>query len=225
MYTIDLKEQKKIESAYQDFIINKKHPCIMANAVFRLNKFHIKVYDDMSSDAVVEPILEDIEKYIKQYDFDSNEFESLILCFKQNSFNSELEFETALWKLLQKLHDHDDTPWDSSVSDDVKSSLFSFSLKGRAFYVIGMHPQSSRIARRAPYCTLVMNLHWQFEKLREMGTYQTVKKRIRRRDRKLQGSINPVLRDFGADSEAKQYSGRNVGQHWECPFHVKTESQ
>lgn len=223
MKTMNLENINKIEREYQNFVIKQKHPCIMANAVFKLNNYHLKIYDDITSDATVAPILDTIENYIANYDFDSNEFESLILCFTENQFSSELEFENALWNLLKKLHDHDDSEWDAEVSDDVENPTFSFSIKGKAFYIIGMHPNSSRMARRAPYCTLVLNLHWQFEKLREMGTYQTVKKRIRRRDKKLQGSINPVLRDFGADSEAKQYSGRAVDNQWKCPFHVKSE--
>lgn len=56
-----------------------------------------------------------------------------------------------------------------------------------------------------------------------MGKYTTVKKRIRKRDKKLQGTINPVLKDFGKDSEAKQYSGRSVGNDWKCPFQSKSQ--
>lgn len=224
MKTMSLEEQHNIESAYKEFIIKEKHPCIMANAVFKLDNYHLKIYDDMRSDTVIEPMLEDIETYLNNYDFESNDFETLLFCFKENDFETELEFEKALWNLLQKLHDCDDEDWDAEVSDDVESPNFSFSLKGKAFYIVGMHPKSSRFARRAPYCTVVMNLHWQFEKLREMGTYQTVKKRIRRRDKKLQGSINPVLRDFGSDTEAKQYSGRAVGDQWKCPFHQKMKT-
>jgi hypothetical protein len=223
MKEMDLIENTKIESEYRNFILRDKHPCIMANAMFKLDNYQLKIYDNMTSDAVVAPILNAIESYLEHYDFESNDFESLILCFKENHFNSELDFEKALWNLLQKLHDADDSEWDPEVSNDVEDPTFSFSLKGKAFYIVGMHPNSSRLARRAPYCTLVLNLHWQFERLREMGTYQTVKKRIRRRDKKLQGSINPVLRDFGTDSEAKQYSGRAVKNQWKCPFHTKIE--
>ncbi|WP_235982224.1 guanitoxin biosynthesis heme-dependent pre-guanitoxin N-hydroxylase GntA [Gelidibacter maritimus] len=223
MVETDLNTKTNIESEYRNFILRDKHPCIMANAMFKLNNYHLKIFDDMTSDAVVHPILNAIETYLEHYDFESNDFESLILCFKENHFNSELDFENALWNLLQKLHDADDSEWDSEVSNDAEDPNFSFSLKGNAFYIVGMHPNSSRLARRAPYCTVVLNLHWQFERLREMGTYQTIKKRIRRRDKKLQGSINPVLRDFGTDSESKQYSGRAVEKHWKCPFHAKTE--
>jgi uncharacterized protein len=54
--------------------------------------------------------------------------------------------------------------------------------------------------------------------LREMGSYHTVRDKIRDRDTQLQGNINPMLEDFGESSEAKQYSGRKVGEEWKCPF-------
>lgn len=219
----DILERKAttIEQEYRDFILKKKHPCVMANTVFLMEDYNLHVYDDISSDQVIKPMLSDIEKYLKNYDYESNGFETLIFCFKNSNFKTEKQFEKALWNLLQKLHNNDDKEWDQNVSKDPNDSNFSFSLKGKAFYIVGMHPHSSRIARRAPYCTLVLNLHWQFERLREMGIYQAVKQRIRRRDKKLQGHINPVLKDFGKDSETKQYSGREVEASWKCPFHTQ----
>lgn len=212
-----------VELEYTDFIIKYKHPCVMANTVFLMDNYHLKVYDDITSDDIVAPILSDIENYLENYDYESNEFETLIVCFKNNDFQTEKQFEKALWNFLQKLHNQDNKAWDPNVSQNPNDPNFSFSIKGKAFYIVGMHPKSSRMARQAPYCTVVFNLHWQFERLREMGTYQAVKTRIRRRDKKLQGHINPVLRDFGKDSETKQYSGRAVEPDWKCPFHTKTQ--
>lgn len=214
-----LLDSDTIETDFINFIVKQKHPCVMANTVFALNKFHLKIYDSLASKDNIPSILKDIETYLDQYDFDSNDFESLLFCFKDDHFQTEEAFEQQLWRFLQRLHNADDKTWDPRVSADPNSPHFSFSLKERAFYIVGLHPESSRMARRAPYCTVVFNLHWQFEKLREMGTYQTVKKRIRRRDKKLQGTINPVLRDFGNDTEVKQYSGRAVDTNWKCPFH------
>lgn len=210
-----------IEEQYKEFILEQKHPCIMANTVFSMDHYHLKVYDDIQSKDIISAILKDIERYVVNYDFNSNQFESLIFCFKNNNFQTELAFEKALWTFLQRLHNNDDADWDSEVSENPSDENFSFSVKGKAFYIIGMHPKSSRMARQAPYCTVVFNLHWQFEKLREMGIYDKVKKRIRKRDEALQGNINPVLRDFGTDSETKQYSGREVESNWKCPFHSK----
>ncbi|TYB71520.1 YqcI/YcgG family protein [Bizionia gelidisalsuginis] len=210
-----------IEDDYKNFVLKQKHPCVMAKTVFLMNNYHLKVYDSLNDNVCLKAVLNDLEAYINQYDFESNEFESFMAVFPNDHFTSELEFENKLWSVLQKLHDIDDCDWDPTVSSDPDSSEFSLSLKGKAFYIVGLHPNSSRIARQSPHTTIVFNLHWQFEKLREMGTYSKIKKRIRKRDQKLQGYINPVLKDFGNDTETKQYSGRAIESDWKCPFHTK----
>ncbi len=211
-----------IEEDYKNFILNEEHPCIMAKSIFKMEKYHLNVYDDMFDKKIHHKILTDLKNYIYQYDFNGNKFESFIAVFPNNKFANESDFEDALWNTLQSLHEVDDRNWDSTVSDDGESPEFSFSLGGKAFYIIGLHPESSRMARQAPYTTLVFNLHHQFEKLREMGTYHAVRDTIRKNDAALQGHINPVLEDYGEDTEAKQYSGRKVEENWKCPFHKKS---
>lgn len=211
-----------INKDFKDFILETEHPCVMAKSVFKMNNYDLHAYEDMHSPEGISALLSDLEKYLADASkIDSMNFRSFVAVFPDNHFDDELSFENALWETLQKLHDADDAPWDASVSKDPDDAEFSFSLLGNAFYVIGMHPKSSRMARQAPYTAMVFNLHFQFEKLRTMGTYQNVRDMIRRNDEKLQGSINPVLKDFGDDSESKQYSGRNVDSSWKCPFHHK----
>ncbi|RCW91341.1 guanitoxin biosynthesis heme-dependent pre-guanitoxin N-hydroxylase GntA [Winogradskyella arenosi] len=210
---------KTIDEAYKDFILTQKHPCVMAKTLFMTDSYHLNVYRSSNQIEELKTLLDDLEAFIEQYDFESQTFESFLAVFPFEHYESELDFETSLWKTLQQLHELDDCSWDASVSDDPEDPTFSFSLKGHAFYIVGLHPNSSRMARQSPYPTLVFNLHGQFEQLRSMGSYKKVKKRIRKRDKKLQGHINPVLKDFGKASEAKQYSGRAVDGAWKCPFH------
>ncbi|MAP80383.1 MAG: hypothetical protein CL526_04780 [Aequorivita sp.] len=210
-----------INDAFRDFILKKDHPCIMANTVFSMDKYSINYYDKLGSIKTAKALLADLTHYVENYNFDNKEFESFIAVFPETEVVSEIEFEKLLWQQLQFLHNLDTVTWDENVSSDPEDSNFSFSLAGKAFYVVGLHPKASRMARRAPYTTLVFNLHSQFEKLREMGVYKNVRDKIRERDKELQGSVNPVLEDFGESSEARQYSGRNVGEAWKCPFHNK----
>ncbi|WP_431513414.1 guanitoxin biosynthesis heme-dependent pre-guanitoxin N-hydroxylase GntA [Variovorax sp. DAIF25] len=135
---------------------------------------------------------------------------------------NEIEFEKALWTQLQSLHDLDRErgyQWNCEVSHDSERCDFSFSVGGRAFFVVGMHPQASRHARRSAVPCLVFNFHDQFEAMKASGKYQSMQEAIRQRDIDLQGSINPVLARFGEASEARQYSGRAVESNWKCPFH------
>lgn len=210
-----------IHSKFNDFILNNDHPCIMAKSLFKMGKHHISMINDIEDEASLQILMTDLKNYLSNYDFSGNAFESFLAVFPNNHYSDEKEFENVLWKTLQTLHEMDHCVWDPEVSSDPENPNFSFSIGGKAFYVVGLHPESSRLARRAPFTTLVFNLHHQFEKLREMGTYQVVRDTIRKNDEKLQGSINPVLRDHGTDTEAKQYSGRKVEQNWKCPFHKK----
>ena len=202
----------------KNFVVEENHPCIMAQTVFKQNNFEIYNYEKMGSSDAANQMLRDIESYVKNYNFESKSFRTFIACFPGDDFSSEKEFEENLWNHLKLMANQDEIPWDDSVSGKADDSKFSFSLGGRAFYIVGMHPNSSRKARRSPFPVLVMNLHWQFELLREMGVYEQVRDRIRKRDKKLQGSINPMVEDFGTYSEARQYSGRNVPADWKCPF-------
>ncbi|QQX75494.1 MULTISPECIES: guanitoxin biosynthesis heme-dependent pre-guanitoxin N-hydroxylase GntA [Aequorivita] len=210
-----------ISRDFKNFILEENHPCIMANTVFQMEKYQLNVYESLGSKKTAIALMADLKNYIAHYDFESKDFESFIAVFPEAEVVSEIEFENLLWRQLQFLHEIDIKPWDPTVSEDPNNPNFSFSLGGKAFYVVGLHPLASRMARRSPYPTLVFNLHSQFEKLREMGVYYKVRDKIRERDAALQGSINPVLQDFGEESEARQYSGRQVGQTWKCPFHHK----
>lgn len=215
---LGLYDSKKIKAEFDDFIINQNHPCMMAQTVFSMDKVDFHVYEDFGSKNAARKILKDVKKYISNYDFESNEFLTFLAVFKGRKSFSEKQFEDLLWKQLDFLHELDTEEWDPTVSKDPANKNFSFSLGGRAFYIVGLHPNSSRMARQSPYPAIAFNLHWQFEKLREMNTYEKVRDKIRERDMELQGGINPMLEDFGETSEVKQYSGRKVGNEWKCPF-------
>jgi FPC/CPF motif-containing protein YcgG len=135
----------------------------------------------------------------------------------------EASFEQRLWQQMQQLHECE-TPgatWDSSVSDDPEDPRFGFSFGGRAFFVVGLHPASSRLSRRFQWPALVFNARAQFDQLRSQGRFERLRGMIREREMALQGSLNPNLADFGERSDARQYSGRPVDESWKCPFHRK----
>ncbi|QED38226.1 YqcI/YcgG family protein [Antarcticibacterium arcticum] len=210
--------EAKVQASFNNFILDQDHPCLMAQTVFSMDKVDLHVYEDLGSKHTARKILKDLKNYIAAYDFESNDFLTFLATFPGRKDFTEKQFEELLWKQLQFLHEVDDHPWDPAVSSDPENDNFSFSLGGKAFYMVGLHPNSSRKARQSPIPAIAFNLHWQFEKLREMGAYHTVRDKIRERDKELQGSINPMLEDFGNTSEAKQYSGRKVGEEWKCPF-------
>ncbi len=214
-------EEILVHQEFEEFILANDHPCVMAQSSFKLNQVDLHTYKNMGSDQSSKVLLEDLQNYIANYDFDSNDYRSFLAVFTHDRISSEEKFEIKLWEQLQKLHELDQHNWDREVSQDPENAKFSFSVGGHAFYIVGMHPKSSRFARRSPYPTLVFNFHLQFEQLKRRGVYHDVRNKIRDRDKDLQGSINPVVSDFGEISEARQYSGRNVKEEWKCPFHPK----
>jgi len=115
--------------------------------------------------------------------------------------------------------------WDKAVSSDPESPNFSFSFAETGFFVVGLHPASSRISRRFGWATLIFNAHSQFDRLRELNKFERMRVMIRARDLKLQGSLNPNLSDFGKQSEARQYSGRAVEKDWKCPFQAMLKNK
>ena len=213
--------KEAVELAFKDFILTQDHPCVMAQTVASQEHLDLHTYDEFPSRKTAKKIYKDLQQYLESYDFESNEFYTFIAVFKEKDSLSETQFETALWKQLEFIHEVDNQEWDPGVSDNPKDKDFSFSIAGKAFYIVGMHPNSSRKARQSPFPAIAFNLHWQFEKLREMGAFNTVRDKIRERDSALQGNINPMLKDFGESSEARQYSGRKVEEEWKCPFHSK----
>ncbi|MGO4911157.1 guanitoxin biosynthesis heme-dependent pre-guanitoxin N-hydroxylase GntA [Leeuwenhoekiella sp. W20_SRS_FM14] len=202
----------------EDFIVESDHPCVMAQTVFKTKAVSHFKFDNIENPSNDHIILHRLKRYIDAYDFNSKKFQTFIIEFTDDYCKTEIEFETDLWNFLGRLKKHDKHKWDPAVSADVTDANFSYSILGKAFYIIGMHPNSSRNARKTKNVTLVFNLHHQFEILRNMGVYGNVRDRIRKRDLEKNGSINPMLADFGNSSEALQYSGRHVTEKWKCPF-------
>src|SRR5690606_12675574 len=169
--------RNKITKAIKEFVIENDHPCLMAQSVVADNTIETIVLES-NSFKEVKKLYTFIEKNALEKDADSNVFTSLIAVFPEMEITEMEEFEVFLWDVLYKLNAMDSYDWDPSVSEKLHDNNYSFSIAGTAFYIVGMFPQSSRKARRMPYVSLVFNLHSQFEKLREMGAFDQVKKRI-----------------------------------------------
>jgi len=199
-------------------------PCLAARAATENDHVHFLVAGSLASSDADEAIVAQAREFAADAK-SSKGFQSLALLFPDTPPMDEVAFEQALWARLQALHAMDarTAQWDPSVSDDPSSPKFSFSLGGHAFYVVGLHPASSRRARRFPQAALVLNLHSQFEALRAEGRYERFHDAIAERDVKFSGSPNPMLATHGEGLEAPQYSGREVdADNWRCPFHAFT---
>lgn len=203
------------------------YPCTGAISVFAQKCYRFGLFPDLACDSAVRAVCHDLYEFCHEFPIIDDQLITFIAMFRGPAIESEQHFEDLLWSQLQAMHDIDSDffAWDKSVDSDPKSNNFSFSIGGRAMFVIGMHPKASRLARTFRYPTMVFNVHEQFERLRARGKFETMTQIIRAREMAFQGSINPMLKNFGERSEASQYSGRPVSENWPCPFHAHKKDE
>lgn len=215
-------------SAFREYVLQTGFSCIGAKAAFHDDAYGFAVYSALGSPESAAGLCRDLCHFAHSKLVRENAFATFVSVFREPKGIDDTVFESLLWKQLYQLHAADSTyfNWDPTVSADPNDPEFSFSFAGRAFYVIGMHSGSSRSARTFRWPALVFNPHEQFERLRTEGKWKRLQSAIRAREMVLQGSVNPMLSDFGEQSEARQYSGRAVANDWtppvanggKCPF-------
>jgi FPC/CPF motif-containing protein YcgG len=208
----------EFKEEFDDFVGVKDFPCIAAKAAIAKGQVRVMVCEHVACPKDDWAITQFIYNFVDEYRSSKKMYTSAIIIFKGPQDCTEEYFDTMMWQRLQGISNHDQHPWDERVSDDPSNANFSFSIKEEAFYIIGLHPGSSRKARQFQYPAIVFNPHDQFERLREANRYETMKETVRKRDQVFSGSVNPMLADFGNSSEAQQYSGRPYDENWKCPF-------
>lgn len=207
-----------MEDRFQNFVLSSDYPCLGAKASFNTDMYRFGHYDLLGDKSSAKNLAKDLTMFIDFQKSNNSNFTTFVALFDDSTIDSELSFENKLWQQLEALHIQDNCAWDNAVSKNPEHNEFGFSFGGSAFFIIGLHPNSSRQARRFDQPALVFNAHSQFDKLRKSGKYQKMLKVIRDRDMSFQGTINPMAAEFGTSSEARQYSGREVSEAWKCPF-------
>lgn len=208
-----------MEAAFEARVQDPAFPCVGAKSALAQGSLVLLQGDDIRSPSSDAAIVAELQEFAASA-ADDAVFVSRVLLFPRTPAMDEAAFEQALWQRLQAFHaiDAQAFDWDPSVSANPADPRFSMSIGGRGFYVVGLHPGSSRPARRFHCAALVFNLHSQFEALRADGRYEKLREVITERDIAFSGSRNPMLAVHGKSSEARQYSGRQVDANWRCPF-------
>ena len=221
-------DQDSIASEFLAFVDAPTFPCVGSKAALAKGAIRTHVFGRLGNRDNDAPILDALGTFATAIDAiapDDRTVHSFVALFEGPQDTDEQRFEALLWSQLQRLHDLDvrrGTSWAADVSRDPDDPHFSLSLAGHPFFVIGLHPGASRLARRFAWPAMVFNSHRQFEQLRADGRYQKMQAATRERDTTLQGGINPNLADFGAAAETRQYSGRAAEPGWTCPFRVRS---
>ena len=203
-------------AALTNFVDHPSFPCVGAKAAFHRRNATVRLYDTLGTPPAADALGGDLADFVAAVRPDQR-FVSFVAMFRGPDIADERHFERLLWQQLFLLAERDTEPWSNEVSANPRDDHFGFSFAGSALFVVGLHPRASRDARRAGSPMLVFNPHRQFERLRDEDRYTRMRDVIRRRDEKLQGTINPMVGDFGRTSEARQYSGRRVEPDWQAP--------
>lgn len=211
---------EEAHAAFRDRVVLQEFPCVGARAAFNSESYALTTYGDLAGGQTTTDLARDLFEFTRSEIRHASEYATFVAVFSGPIAQTEEQFERSLWDQLQRLNqaDSEHFEWDRSARSDPTDPQFSFSFAGQALYVIGMHPNSSRLARQFPWPALVFNPHEQFERLRADGKWKRMQQTIRERDVALQGSVNPMLSDFGESTEARQYSGRAVEENWQAPF-------
>jgi FPC/CPF motif-containing protein YcgG len=203
------------------YVMDASFPCVGARSAFNTGRTRFGSFGSlgMDSSSELQSLCDALAEFSSAYPQPCEAPVTFMALFDAD-VGDEADFEQRLWRHLQLLHglDRHDFAWAPGVSSDPAACDFSFSIAGRAFFIVGLHPNASRLSRRAPVPCLAFNFHDQFQLLRGSGKFEKMQRSIRARDIALQGSANPVLKSFGEASEARQYAGRSVGSDWRCPF-------
>ena len=220
---MDRQEGSGMDAAFEARVQDPAFPCVGAKSALAQGSLVLLQGGDLRCSSCDAGIVAALQKFAATAPDDAI-FISRVLLFPRTPALDEAAFEQALWQRLQAFHaiDAQAFDWDPSVSADPADPCFSMSIGGRGFYVVGLHPGSSRPARRFHCAALVFNLHSQFEALRADGRYEKLREVITERDIAFSGTRNPMLAVFGESSEARQYSGRPVDAKWRCPFSAQT---
>lgn len=220
-----MSNEEEIIREWNAHLEDASFPCVAAKAALVKEQLALKVAGHMACPKDDKDILEFIYSFVDEYRKSDKLFHSAVVIFQQPDVYDEQMYSRFFWSRLQAISnlDAEQYEYDHRVDSDPESEHFSFSLKGEAFFCIGLHPASSRPARRFKYPAIVFNPHAQFEQLREANQYAKMKNIIRKRDIALAGDINPMLQDFGAASEVYQYTGQKLDKSWKCPLHINHE--
>ena len=213
--------QEALQARLFAHVEDRGFPCVGAKAALARGTLEVLAADSIASAWDDVRIHDALLRFAQAYRDEPALFRSLAVIFEGPDALSEEAFEAALWARVQSLSDKDvwrGQAYDPRVSSDPENPHFSLSFGGEAFFIVGLHPNASRPARRFDRPAMVFNLHDQFERLRAEGRYEGMREKILARDEALAGSRNPMLARHGEASEARQYSGRAVGKDWACPF-------
>jgi FPC/CPF motif-containing protein YcgG len=195
------------------------YPCIGALTALRREEVRTGEFSGFGLGRSWRRLRDELEAFVAEQRATRSTYLTYVAGFPGEQTESEEAFEGALWRELSYLTSLEDADRDWGGADrNPASPDFCFHLNGEKIFVVGLHPLSSRLSRRFPFPAMVFNLFSQFAELQAQGKYGPMVRINRERDRKFQGSANPMAEAHGETWESIQFSGRENPKQWKCPF-------
>ena len=212
----------EVAARFHNYLRGEAFSCIGGRAASVRDVVVHRHYRRLADAAVTRRFYNDLERFALERHPRHEDFAVFAATFDSPRDMTEKVFEHLLWRQLQILHEIDRElyEWAPGFESDAMADHFAYSIAAHPFFIVGLHSNASRLSRRFDWPALAFNSHVQFQRLRESGRMQRIRKIVRRRELALQGSLNPRLIDFGFRPESIRYSGREVEPGWRCPFRV-----
>jgi len=211
-----------LQEDIRSFIFQKNYPCVAAVQSVVRNEQIIATYGQFGGGTHWQNLRADLLRYLELQRATQSRYLSFWAIFTNSGHipDNEVDFEEHFWRELSLLSSEEERAidWNKNDSSDPNDPSFCLSLNGTKLFVVGLHPQSSRLARRFSRPAMVFNTISQFEQFETDGTYIGMVNNIRNRDLNFQGSVNPMVLAHGDVWESIQYSGRDNHLSWKCPF-------
>ncbi|CAF1279394.1 unnamed protein product [Adineta ricciae] len=220
-------EDCQMKEEFKQHVFSTNFPCLNAKIALKRNAFDFDVYDTFCSEETTKLLWQNLMKFINKQSFlweNNHIFTTYVACFRTPENLSEDIFEILLWKQLQQLHEEDvrnGMKWSKNYSNDPSNTDFAFSIGERGFFLVGLHPQSSRNGRRFSKIAIAFNSQDQFTNLRRLNLLTEIKQVVRQNDLLYNGSINPNVIENENGPGPFEYSGKLIQPEWKPNFQVK----
>lgn len=192
-------------SVFRALLLSPAFPCLGGSGLVRSGDYCFAVYDRLGAPESIEQQTTDMRRYLSGRPADTHPFTAFVAAYLAPSTRDDEQFEALMWRQLTGMEAHPTRGCDRHihlVDGDDPGYVFD----GREFFVVGMHPASSRFSRRYPWPLLVFNALSHAQEMQKRGKHVSMSRKILERDRELQGSDNPSLHA----PQRMQFSGRAV---------------
>jgi FPC/CPF motif-containing protein YcgG len=213
-----------VKEQFRQYVLSTSFPCLGAKTAFQRKTFCFGLYDILGTKQTAKLLWHHLIEFINHQSSlwaNNHMFTTYVACFRTPKDINEEVFETLLWKQLHLLHTEDvenGMKWADNYSDNPIDPNFAFSIGGRAFFIVGLHPNSSRKARQFITPAITFNSSDQFTNLRRLKIMTDMRQVIRNADLHQNGSINPNLIPNDNNSSAFEFSGKLIQPSWTPDF-------